>query len=159
MLLTFFRYADWANARVLEAIEALPAEQAAREFSGTFRTFRDAIAHIAGADWLWLERWGGVSPRALPEWVGSAAVPELRERWSAIVRERLARLEASDDAELDRRFTCRTLKADREWTMRVADMLLHVANHTTHHRGQLVAMLREAGTTPPATDLLLFVAD
>lgn len=31
-------------------------------------------------------------------------------------------------------------------------MLIHVTNHSTHHRGQLTTMLRQAGATPPGTD-------
>lgn len=43
------------------------------------------------------------------------------------------------------------------FTVSLSDLLSHVINHSTHHRGQIVARLRELGYVPPVTDYLHFV--
>jgi uncharacterized damage-inducible protein DinB len=42
-------------------------------------------------------------------------------------------------------------------SMRLIDQMQHVVNHTTMHRGQIVGMLRQIGTEPPATDLIFYL--
>jgi uncharacterized damage-inducible protein DinB len=41
----------------------------------------------------------------------------------------------------------------------VRDILFHVANHTTHHRGQIVAAVRQVGGEPFASDFILFARE
>jgi uncharacterized damage-inducible protein DinB len=43
--------------------------------------------------------------------------------------------------------------------MRREDILLHVVNHTTYHRGHITAMLNQMGVQPQATDLPVFLRD
>ncbi|HQQ96828.1 MAG TPA: DinB family protein [Cyclobacteriaceae bacterium] len=38
----------------------------------------------------------------------------------------------------------------------VQDILLHVVNHTTYHRGQVAMELRKAGIAPPITDYIAY---
>ncbi|KYG83608.1 DinB family protein [Roseivirga echinicomitans] len=40
---------------------------------------------------------------------------------------------------------------------RISDILTHVANHGTHHRGQLATLLREEEITPPVSDFIFYV--
>ncbi len=42
---------------------------------------------------------------------------------------------------------------------RLLDLLLHVVNHSSYHRGQLTTMLRRVGATPVATDYVYFKRD
>ena len=42
------------------------------------------------------------------------------------------------------------------WTYPLRQMMQHVVNHSTYHRGQVITMLRQLGAEPVATDLLLF---
>ena len=43
------------------------------------------------------------------------------------------------------------------WTYRLEEMLVHLVNHSTYHRGQVATMLRQLGKTPEPTDYLLFL--
>jgi uncharacterized damage-inducible protein DinB len=49
-----------------------------------------------------------------------------------------------------------TTSAGAKYRHRYADMFRHLANHSTYHRGQVAAMLRQLGEKPPATDLIRF---
>jgi uncharacterized damage-inducible protein DinB len=42
------------------------------------------------------------------------------------------------------------------WTHALWQMLRHLVNHSTYHRGQVATMLRQLGAEPAATDFLLF---
>ena len=56
----------WANHRTLDACAGLAPEQFTRDLGSSFRSLRDTFAHIYGAEWVWLERWHGRVPTALP---------------------------------------------------------------------------------------------
>lgn len=45
------------------------------------------------------------------------------------------------------------------YTTSLHDILTHVLNHATHHRGQVVVLLREAGIAPPGTDYILYTRE
>ena len=62
-----FDYNAWANQRSLDAAAALTAEDFTKPLGSSFSSVRDTLAHIWGAEWLWLERFQGVSPASLPE--------------------------------------------------------------------------------------------
>jgi len=63
---TLYDYNAWANSRALEACSALTPEQFTRDLGSSFRSLRDTLAHIYGAEWVWLERWHGRTPTGLP---------------------------------------------------------------------------------------------
>ena len=152
-----FRYTDWANAQVLDAAERLSAEELGRDLKNSFPSVRETLTHILFAEWVWLRRWKGESPRG---WTGepldSADVAAIRERFDHFAREReklLARL--SDDA-LAQPVTYTNTKGE-QWSYPLGEMMRHVVNHSTYHRGQVVTMLRQLGHGAPSTDLLIYV--
>src|SRR5579859_2591429 len=60
-----YLYNHWANQRVLASVEPLSAGEFNRAMGNSFSSVRDTLAHILGAEWIWLERWLGRSPREL----------------------------------------------------------------------------------------------
>lgn len=156
---TLYQYSEWANERLLEAIKALTPEQIARDFGGSHRSIRDTLAHIAVAEYLWLERWKGESPTELPDWHSTADIERLAEELRKIARERNARLDRVSADDLQQQFRAKNLKRDMTFELPLGMMLLHVANHSTYHRGQLSSLIRQAGGKPPATDITVFAAE
>src|SRR5205807_758801 len=63
-----FAYDQWANGMLIGTIEQLSDEQFTRDLGNSFPSIRDTLAHIVAGDWIWLRRWRGESPRALPKW-------------------------------------------------------------------------------------------
>ena len=151
-----YEYNRWANARMLASVAALTAEQFTRNLSNSFASVRDTLVHILGAEWIWLERWRGVSPPAL---LPAADFPELesiKARWAEVERERSTFLDQLNEEALARRMAYLNLKRER-WEYTLAHMLQHVVNHSTYHRGQIATMLRQLGHAPASTDLLLYM--
>ena len=150
-----YAYNRWANAQMLTAVAALNAEQFVQNLSGSFPSVRDTLVHIFGVDWLWLERWRGVSPPALPKASDFPALESVKARWAKIEREREDFINQLTDESLARRIAYVNLKGER-WEYALGQMLQHVVNHSSYHRGQITTMLRQLGQAPASTDYLLY---
>jgi uncharacterized damage-inducible protein DinB len=150
-----FGYHRWANGRVLDATAALPAEQFDRDLGNSFGSIRGTLVHMLGADWVWLSRWTGTSPKAFPDWdVSTHAL--LRERWREIEGKQKEYLDGLGEADVDRVITY-TLFAGTTGSNPLGELMRHVVNHSTYHRGQVVTMLRQLkAADPPHTDLIVY---
>src|SRR5262245_66362953 len=100
-----FTYTEWANARVLSAAEQLPPEELLRDVRISHKSILGTLLHVAGADWIWLERWQGNSPVGQDVWVGwtpddARSLAQVREKWLPVIRRRNAYLEKISDADL-----------------------------------------------------------
>jgi len=62
---TLYDYNAWANRRAMEAASKLTAEQFVQPMGSSFGSVRDTLAHVYGAEWIWLERFQGRSPASL----------------------------------------------------------------------------------------------
>ena len=65
LIRALYRYNAWANGRVLDTAERLTPEQLVAGGGASFGSVRDTLVHTMGAQWLYLERWEGRSPRAM----------------------------------------------------------------------------------------------
>jgi uncharacterized damage-inducible protein DinB len=150
-----YAYTRWANARVVEACAALPAGDLSRPLGGSFPTVLGTLAHIAAADWVWLERWHGRSPSGAPAELDDSSLEGVRGFWDQVQDRREAWLAGLDEPALARVVAYRNTKGDA-FEGRLGDLLAHVVNHSTYHRGQVVVYLRQLGRDAPATDLVLW---
>jgi uncharacterized damage-inducible protein DinB len=156
-----FTYTEWANARVLEAAEALPADDLLRDVGISHRSILGTLLHMAGADWIWLERWHGHSPVGDHVWAGwmpddARSLQQVREKWEAVVQRRTHYLESVSDATLAREMAFRRVNGEAH-SLPLDQQMQHVVNHSTLHRGQVIGMIRQLGVAPPATDLLFYL--
>jgi uncharacterized damage-inducible protein DinB len=154
-LRSLFAYNEWANARLLGVVSDLSDEQFTRELASSFPSIRDTFSHIVAVEWVWLRRWKGESPSAVPDWATTPSPQILRKKLSEVEIERSTFLESLGEHDLQQTITYRNLKGE-EWRYLLADLLLHLVNHSTYHRGQIATMLRQVGATPLPTDLLIF---
>jgi len=158
-----FIYTEWANARVLDAAEELPAEQLLRDVHISHKSILGTLLHMAGADWIWLERWHGNSPVGPDVWAGwtpdeAGSLQQVRDKWQPIIRKRYAYLAEITDADLARELSYKRFNGDA-YSLPLVQQMQHVVNHATLHRGQIVGMIRQLGITPPATDLLFHLME
>jgi uncharacterized damage-inducible protein DinB len=158
-----FAYTEWANARVLGAVENLAPEELLRDVRISHRSILGTLLHIAGADWMWLERWHGNSPMGHNVWAGwtpddARSLQQVREKWETVVTRRNAYLDSISDADLDRDFSYRRFSGEA-YSLPLGHQMQHVVNHATLHRGQIVGMIRQLGIEPPTTDLLFYLME
>ena len=151
---TLYAYDAWANRRVLDACAALAPEQFTKDLGSSFRSVRDTMAHIMGAEWLWLERFQGRTAR-LPSGDQFPDLVSLRTRWTEVERDLLAYVGGLSAADLERSFDYWDMKGNPHTSV-LWQTLQHVANHSTYHRGQVTTLLRQLGAKPIGTDLIGF---
>jgi len=151
-----YDYHRWANRRLFDVAVGLGEDLAGRDVGPqfSFPTVRRMLAHIYGADWVWLARWKGTSPASL---AGGdiAALAELRARWDLTEREQRAFVDGLEPADLGRVVDYRNTKGE-PFRGVLGTLLQHVANHATHHRSEVATMITMLSGSPPSTELALY---
>lgn len=155
-LLDLVAYTEWATGRLTDALAAVPDPLRRRRDDSAFGSLLGTFAHLIAAEWVWQERFAGSSPAGPPEWAGVAPFEELVARLRGIERARGEWLAALPDAALERPLAYRTF-AGVEGSNRIADLLRHVVNHGTYHRGQVSMRIRQLGFAPPSTDYIAWL--
>jgi uncharacterized damage-inducible protein DinB len=154
-------YTEWANDLAMDAAAKLSDEDLRRDVGISHKSIFGTLLHMAGAEWLWLERWNGRSPGKSEAWAlwMTDSCPDLvalKERWSTMVDRRTQFVSQLDEERLGAEFAFKLLSGDPS-SMRLGDQMQHVVNHATLHRGQVVGMIRQLGIDPPSTDLLFYL--
>ncbi|MCE7963585.1 MAG: hypothetical protein DYH05_13995, partial [Acidobacteria bacterium ACB1] len=80
-----FDYTEWANALAMDAATRLSDEELRHDFGISHKSIFGTLLHMAGAEWIWLERWNGRSPSKDEAWqhwsTGScASLADLKQR-------------------------------------------------------------------------------
>ena len=150
-----YDYNSWANHRTLDACQALTSEQFARNLGSSFPSIHATLVHICEAEWLWLERWHGRSAGGLRAASDFPDFDSVQRRYAEVERnliDYVASLKAEDLARgVQHKTTQGVPQAAPHW-----QMLQHLVNHGTYHRGQIATMLRQLGSKAMSTDLIVF---
>jgi uncharacterized damage-inducible protein DinB len=85
------------------------------------------------------------------------SVAELRALWEGVCNEMNQFLGTLDDRKLQAALS--TTSRTGRYTTSYWQMIQHVVDHSSYHRGQIVTMLRQLGVTPPSTGLIRFYRD
>jgi uncharacterized damage-inducible protein DinB len=157
-ILRLYAYHHWAADRAFAAVSSLTATQLDQHWGGSFGTGRALLRHVAGVERLWLERWRGNSLKALPDFPPTHSGRDFQREWVTVKSDQVRYLDELTTELVAGELTYVNLKGER-WTYPFADLLTHVVNHGTYHRGQITHLLRDLGLAAPATDYLLFVED
>jgi uncharacterized damage-inducible protein DinB len=153
---TLLDYHYWARDRILDAAERLTPEQLTRDLGNSFPSVRDTLVHLFSAEWVWCARWQGASPQTMLDPAAFPDVASLRAAWHEHEQKVRAVLAQFGENGIVRAIEYRTFngvaQAQPFW-----QMLQHVVNHGSYHRGQVTTMLRQLGAAPPRSlDLIAF---
>ena len=156
---TLARYNRWANRRLYDAAAQLSDAQFREDRGAFFRSMRGTLNHILVADRVWLERIEGTGPKpsALDEtlfddFAGLRAAREAED-------ERILRVLASTPAERFASVLSYRSMAGTPHALPFAQVLTHVFNHQTHHRGQAHTLLSQFGLAAPSIDFVYFLLE
>jgi uncharacterized damage-inducible protein DinB len=145
-------YSRWASMRLIEACRSIAKDDLRREVVSSFASILDTLEHIFWGDRLWLSRLQGSARTTLNDAGERYSVAELEPAWRAVLDE-FEHFAAG--AAPDALCRHRNLSGDL-YEIPVGQIVMHVVNHATYHRGQVSTMLRQLGRTPPSTDLILY---
>ena len=149
-----YAYNEWANDHLVEVSARVPAEELAASRGASFESILTSLAHIAAAQINWLERW--TTGRNTMQTTELQKMPDLGTVRASFLashaglREFLAGLgEARLAAPLAFRDSSGT-----EFNRPLWQLMVHVANHGTYHRGEIALMLSGIGHSPGDLDFI-----
>ena len=171
---TLYDYNRWANDRLFAVLENVSDDRFNAQIQSSFPSLRETVFHILFAEWLWLKRWQGTSPQAsvpdpdvspatwgalspggVPPVEELSTVAELKEFAASIERERQEFLASLDETVLQAPLNFEDM-AGNPCAEPLVQLMQHLVNHGTHHRGQATTMLRQIGAQTAALDMLYF---
>jgi uncharacterized damage-inducible protein DinB len=150
-----YEYNSWANHRAQDSAAALSPEQFTRSLGSSFSSVRDTLAHIWGAEWIWLERFQGRSPASLPDIGQFADVNSLCSRWQEDETRLHKFVFSLTQDDLNRAHEYRTINFG-QYKNPLWVSMQHLVNHGSYHRGQVATMIRQLNAKPLLTDLIHF---
>lgn len=152
---TLYNYNYWANARIFHAAENVTNEEFIAPTHNSHGSLRGTLVHTLMAEWMWLNRWQGVSPKAVLDENDFPSLDVLRARWldeEQKMRTFLGTLHENDLKRIVKYTNTRGTDFERPlW-----HMLVHVVNHGTQHRAEAAAILTDLGHSPGDMDFILF---
>ncbi|MCC6294657.1 MAG: DinB family protein [Bryobacterales bacterium] len=155
VLCLHMRYARWAAERILEAAATLTPAELTHDFKTSEKHVTGTLAHIFAADRVW---WHRVRRAPLEKFIDPEKdfrLETLRAEWPALLLQWEEFLAAQDETALAGKIEYKDLKGNSH-TAPLWQIVLHVVNHGTHHRGQVSGMMRAQGHVPPPLDLIAF---
>lgn len=158
-----YDYHVWANTRLFNRLAELPEDIWHAEIRSVFPSISGCFAHIYRFDRLWLAVLEGV-PNAeifpkIPVWQEEAqgrSLEEMRGLFAAVAGDFRSWLREQRD--LERPLAIEHPQYGRLET-RCADIVEHVVNHGTYHRGNIAAMIRQLGYPGTATDYVFYLME
>ena len=147
-----FGYNAWANRKFFTALATLSAKDYTEDLKTSFGGLQGTVNHIVWSEELWLRRWQAAEPPKVPQGKDLDSLAAAQQRWDGIENDRARFLSGLTDARLEDVIIVKA-SSGGEFRHPLRETLLHVVDHGSYHRGQLVSMLRQLGQTPPATGL------
>ncbi|MEZ4859917.1 MAG: DinB family protein [Caldilineaceae bacterium] len=156
-LLTFFDYSYWANDRILHTAAALSTADFVAPQPFSHGGLRDTLVHVLGAEWVWRTR---CQERRFPTHLLNPTdfptLDELRRRWQTEEQAMRGYLTTLDDDQLQQPLAYQDMSGNA-FAQPLWQILLHVVNHGTQHRGEAAAILTALGHSPGDIDLIIYL--
>jgi len=150
-----YNYNHWANDQVLASVAGLSWEELTRKDGTSYGSLWGTLVHIFGVEWLYPQRWKGISPPALPKAESIPDFDRLRTYWEEVKAEQQRFLADLSEERLSQRLGYINLQGEK-YGYPLIDQMKHLVNHSTYHRGQVAQQLRLLGKKAVSTDYLLY---
>jgi uncharacterized damage-inducible protein DinB len=153
-------YNAWANERLFRMARALPDEMYRRQVGAYFKSLHGTLNHLLVADRIWMRRLTGVGDH--PDMLNAILFDDLPSLHAARVEEDgriIGFVQGLEESAFEEMCDYRTLNGTPQRQHR-REILAHLFNHETHHRGQAHAILTVLGVSEPdPLDLLIMLRE
>lgn len=144
-LIDFFKYNDWANRLILQAMKTMPDSAEAVKMFG----------HMAFSYKKWLNRITNEIPDNSLSWNDSTPpLSQLESFWNECLQAWLIFLNSIPETDLQKEIQFNRPTDNKRFALKIIDIALQINYHQIHHRAQIARMIRLQGQTPPATDYI-----
>lgn len=151
-------YMLWADRVILRALREVTPEDLLRDTGSSFPSLLQTIAHIAGAEKIWLSRFLGTALDHFPTEHDFSELIPLLVSWEETAAGIEAFLAGLTDEQLEASLAWANSRGE-SFNRPLWQPVFHLVNHSSYHRGQLVTMLRQMGYEAPGTDLIYFLQE
>ena len=150
-----YEYTYWANARYFAVAEGLSEEQLHRSLGHGWDDVHATLVHMMSSEWVWMQRWHGISPKGHLDKAEFPTLAVLKQRWGEVQSEMRAFIDSQSEESLLAPITYSNFRGE---TFRVPlwQMLAHIVNHETHHRGELAAMFALMDVSHPEEEMIQY---
>jgi len=153
-----YDYTKWADGRMFEAAGKLTPEQWTKDLGSSLKSARDTVVHLVSAQWIWLSRWTGESPKAMFSAADYPTQGSIREKWEPLAGQLAGFVAEQTEESLAKPVQYKNLKGE-PMSFLLGQLMLHAVNHSTYHRGQVTTLIRQLGAQPMSSDLVVYYAE
>jgi uncharacterized damage-inducible protein DinB len=154
LLTQYATYHLWANQQILDVVLKLTPEQQKQAIASSFPSIHSTLLHIWDAESIWWQRLKLQEHVVRNSTLRDYSTEEVVEQILQQSQQWLTWVKNASDAQINYVFAYQNTKRE-QFKDKVSQMLLHLFNHGTYHRGQLVTMFRQLGVEKiPATDFI-----
>jgi uncharacterized damage-inducible protein DinB len=153
------RYSAWANARLYEALAELPAHELTKPHPIVFGSILRTLNHVYVMDLVWRAHLQGTShgfttrnPGECPPFAELRVAQNQIDQWYIDYSDEIQASTCGETVDF-------SFIGGGSGSMSRGDILLHVINHTTYHRGHIGCMIYQVSAEPPTTDLPVFLRE
>jgi len=157
-LASLYEYNFWANHRYFTVAQGLTDEQLHRMQGHSWGDVHAMFVHLVSSEWLWLERWHGTSHRSHLDKSEFPTLASIKVRWDRQEAELRSFIESQSEGSLQSEIAYSNLSGE-SFRVPLWQMLMHLANHETHHRGELAAMFALMNVPHPEEEVIQYFLD
>ncbi|GHI01308.1 DinB family protein [Neobacillus kokaensis] len=156
-----YDYHVWANKRVFNHLKELPKEIYQEQVKSVFSSLEQVIIHLFKTDVVWLCAMSDKSYEEIQQLVGeyssrmeNKSLEEMETEYMEFSSQYFDFLSSQEDLNANK-----TLKHPMYGQLEtsLSELVKHVVNHGTYHRGNITAMLRQLGYPGPSTDYIFYL--
>ncbi len=150
-----YDYTYWANKRYFAVAENLSDELLHKMQGHSWGDLHAMFVHVMSSEWVWYQRWHGTSPAGHLNKDDFPTLASVKEQWDKVEADMRAYIEEQTEESLQAKITYSNFRGET-FSVPLYQMLMHVANHETHHRGELAAMFALMDVPHPEEELIQY---
>jgi uncharacterized damage-inducible protein DinB len=152
LALQLLDYHGWANTQVIKHLSGLPTELFHAEVKNVFSSISHMLGHLASVDKVWYSR---IIGKSLND-IGVRRYQTLKEAEESLVNVNNQMKEVVSAKKIDEVIEYQNTKGDL-FNNTLLEVVHHVVNHGTYHRGNISSMIRQLGYDGVSTDYIVFL--
>ena len=152
---SLFDFNAWAQNRLMGVVETLNEDQYTRDMSSSHGGVQGTLVHILASFEMWLSRWMGNPSNKMLNVQDVHTLDAAKKQWEGTQAKLISFVNGLAEPDLSRMISYTNTKGE-SYSTPLGQMMQHLVNHATYHRGQIVTMLRQLGVKPINTDMIFY---